>query len=519
VTRRATIAVLLAASCHCEGEPPTEAEAASEPAAVVEPAAPTGEDEGPRPRTLVVHHAAELSGVDLSALESLDLALAESDRIGHLAEIDATTTCLGIDLASLAARAPKLTALRISGCVMATASLPALVGLQQLELAEMPIDPGLVGRIAALTDLRRLALVRVESPEGLGLAALTKLPIERLSLVELDRDSELAVLFAAFPNTLREAVLVGSWAGHDAMTRVSKAAALERLELRDTRVGNFSLNQIKPLAKLREVDWAGDTFNDNSPLYFRDLPVQRFACACPRFGDAGLRTLKRCEHVARVELEHTQVTGVGLTALANLPALTELVLHDRDLGEPGFTALAGVERLRRLELSGHTEDPRMTGLSQLSRLELLRLRYPELDDRAMTEIGKLTRLRELDLAGTLVSDAGLAPLVGLTQLESLTLSRTRVTNRGLAHLSGLTRLQHLDLDHTDVVDAGVHHLVGLHELTNLRLDHTLVTDAVIDDLRALTKLERLDVRGTVITSAGADRLAAAPGLVELGWGE
>lgn len=516
--RLAAIAFLLASACRCDRDDASSDEQAPSIAASVEQTPPLAAA-GPRARKLVVHHAAELSGVDLSEVESLDLALAESDRIGHLTEIDASTTCMGIDLVALSSRAPQLRSLRVSGCPEVTAGLAALAGLAELELCEMTIDKTVIERLATLFGLRRLALVRVESPEGLGIAALAALPIERISLVELARDSELAALVALWPATLKEAILVGSWAGHDAMTRVGKAAALERLELRDTRVGNFSLNQIKSLAKLREVRWAGDTFNDNSPLYFRDLPVERFACACPRFGDNGLRTLKRCEHVVRVELEHTQVSGAGLAALANLPRLAELVLHDRDLGELGFAALAGVTQLRQLELSGHTEDPRMAGLGALVGLELLRLHYPELDDRAMVEIGKLTHLRELDLSGAAISDSGLAPLVGLTQLETLSLSRTRVTNRGLAHLAGLAKLRELALDHTDVVDAGVHHLVALHELTRLRLDHTLVTDAAIDDLLTFDKLARLDVRATVVSATGAERLATAPALVELGWGE
>ncbi len=516
--RTASLVLALLAACRCEGEAGADDDASGGVAAELE-AVPTPEaGPAPRPRALVVHHASELDGPDLAELESLDLALAESDRIGHLTEIDASTACLGLDLAPLSTRAPKLRALRISGCVEATASLPALAGLQELELAELTIDATVVDRVAKLVGLRRLALVRTPATEKLVLAPLTPLPVERIALVELDRDSELAGLLSLWPTTLRQARLVGAWAGHDAMTRLSKASALELLELRDTRVGNFSLNQIKPLLHLHELVWAGDTFNDNSPLYFRELPVERFSCDCPRFGDGGLRTLRHCERVVRLELEHTQVSGVGLAALARLPRLEELVLHDRDLGEPGFAALAAIPGLRRLALSGHTEEPRMTGLGALVGLEHLTLRYPELDDRAMVELGKLTRLRELELGGAALSDAGLAPLAALGQLEALSLSRTRVTNRGLTHIGGLTKLQRLELDHTDVVDAGVHHLVTLHALTTLRLDHTLVTDAAINDLLALDGLERLDLRGTVVTAEGAERLATLPKLTELAWG-
>jgi Leucine Rich repeat len=514
------LALVLAptAGCHC-GRDEADDNGSSGEQAPREPVAADPPSALPSPRTLVIHHGAELDVIDLAELETLDLALAESDRIGRLTEIDASSACAGIDLGSVATRAPKLRALRVSGCADATASLAALVTLERLELNEVTIDRVLVERLGALVGLRTLTLARTPATEALVLDSLAALHISELALVELDRDSALAGLLALWPTSLQRVTLAGAWAGHDAMTRLSKAVALERLELRDTRVGNFSLNQIKPLLRLREVIWSGDTFNDNSPLYFRALPVERFACACPRFGDNGLHTLRHCEHVERLELERTQVTGAGLTALARLPRLAELVLHDRELGEAGFAALATVTHLRRLELSGHTEDPRVTGIGGLIGLEQLRLHYPELDDRAMTEIGKLIRLRELDLGGTALSDVGLAALAGLGGLEALTLSSTRVTNRGLAHLATLAHLQRLELDHTDVVDAGVHHLIGLQELVSLRLDHTLVTDAAVDDLLALGKLARLDLRATVVTAEGAARLSSAPTLVELAWGD
>jgi hypothetical protein len=512
--RALAFAVVSATSCWCGSDDATD-EAA--PEAAVEPPddAPTNQVAAAvAPSRVVVHQAADLVALDLGQVRELDLAMSEIDRLGLLDELDPSTACTGLDLRDLARRAPLLRRLRLSGCPAALAELTAFAStLEELTLADVPIDPSVLAQIGGFTALHTLVLARVTTPKEIDVTPLRSLALRRIALHELDKDSPLALALELWPTTLKEVSLVGAWAGHNSMTALSKAASLETLELRDTRVGNFSLNQIKPLAKLVEVHWSGDTFNDNSPLYFRDLGVRRFVCDCPRFGDGGLHTLRLCESVRHIELGHSRVTDAGLALLVRLPNLESLVLRDRDVGEAGFVALAAVPTLRRLELSGDTATPSMPHLGDLRGLEVLKLRYPSIDDRVAGELGKLIALQELDLANTKISDVGLAALAGMTALRELLLSRTRITNRGLAHLARATKLRRLDLDHTDVVDAALVHLAGLTALEQLRLDHTLVTDAGLVHLRGLTSLRSLDVSGTVVTEAAIVELQA--GLPEL----
>jgi Leucine-rich repeat (LRR) protein len=510
------VAMLLAAGCRCDdAASTTETGDAAAPA----PTPDLGTAALPAPRRLVVSHPAELAELDLTALESLDLALAESDRLGRLTEIDATTACLELDLSAIVARAPALVELRLSGCSAATTQLAVLDSVRSLTLTELELGVAGIAQLGELRSLERLTFTRVKVPEKVSLAPLAAMPLREIAMVDLDRNTPLADALELWPTTLVRATLAGSWASHDPMTHLSKATALERLELRDTRVLNFSLNQIKPLVKLRELVWIGDNFNDNSPLYFRDLGVTSFTCDCPRFTDAGLHTMRHNESVERLALPRSSISGPGLAALAKLPALRELVLVDRDLGQEGFEILQTIPTLRRLDLSGTAAQPAFPGLGALVQLEQLRLHYPELDDRAAVELGRLVALRDLDLAGTRISDVGLAHLAALSRLRVLILSGTRITNRGLSALSGLKSLTQLHLDHTDVVDAGVAHLAPLVALETLRLDHTLVTDASIDHLLGLVALRRLDVTGTVITPEGIARLGTLPNLVELVHGD
>ncbi|HET6582987.1 MAG TPA: hypothetical protein VFG69_06065 [Nannocystaceae bacterium] len=510
--------VLATSGCWC-GEEAAQDDAAPDELAPTPDSgdAPIAAEPPATPLRVVVHEASALAGLDLTQTRELDLALSEIDRLGRMDELDPAAACTGLDLRELAGRAPALRRLRVSGCAVALADAGALAPtLEELTLADVAIDAAMIGQLPTFTALHTLVLTRVTAPDEIAVAPLAMLALRRVALHELDRDSPLADMLALWPKTLKEVSLVGSWAGHDAMQTLSKAAALEVLELRDTRVGNFSLNQIKPLSHLRELHWAGDTFNDNSPLYFRELDVQTLVCDCPRFGDGGLQTLRHCESVRHLELAHSRVSDAGLAALVRLPKLESLVLHERDVGEAGFVALAAVPTLKRLELSGDTASPALPHLGDLRGLEVLVLGYPSVDDRAAPELAKLTALQRLVLAGTKVSDVGLVAIAGMTALRELSLSRTRITNRGLAHLARATKLEQLELDHTDLVDAALVHLAGLSALTRLRIDHTLVTDAGLAHLHRLRALRSLDVSGTVVTAAGlAELRAALPELVVL----
>jgi len=502
---------LLFAGCRRE-TPQTPVEATVSPA----PRTLVSRPETARER-LVVHTASELSEADLGAVMHLDLALSAVDGVGFVSEQESADACNGLDLVALATAVPHLRTLRISGCQTAVnAGLGAFSAtITSLHLADLTIDALTIAQLSQLRQLRALELTRVERDEH-PLRALAQLDLHTLVLTDLKRDSALAELFELWPRSLRSVTLSGAWAGHKAMLALSKAVSVERLELRETRVGNFSLNQVKALPNLRDLSLAGATFNDNSPLYVRDLPISTFHCDCPRLGDAGLRSLRHSEGVRHLDLRQSQVTGAGLLALETLHDLESLVLEGRDIAGDGLAALRTHRKLTRLEVSGTTTDPSLTGLRDLVSLTDLRLGYEKLDDRIAAELVELVDLRSLDLSGTEVSDQTLAAISHLTQLRTLKLHHTRITHRGLAHLAPLHHLEVLELDHTDLLDLGTDVLGNLSNLRVLRLDHTLITDATVHHLRALQRLERLNLSNTVVSSAGVAELIELPALEVLG---
>jgi Leucine Rich repeat len=509
VLRRSCLVALLLAGPGCKDELPTPPPAE----AVADSAVPLPRMVSDDPTHVVVHHADQLEQVDLAQVRVLELAMSPADQVGFLDEIDPETACTRLDLVKLATKTPALRRLRISGCQGAVHAGLGAFGerVSALELADLVLDGVTIGNLVGLTGLHTLTLSRMDAGPD-SLLPLRALPLRHLVLRDLQDDSDVALMLDLWPRTLTQVELSGQWAGHKAMLTLAKAQALQILELRDTRVGNFSLNQIKPLLQLRDVTFEGSTFNDSSPLYFRDLPVERFVCTCRRLGDVGLRQLRHTKTIRRLELRETAVTGPGLEILGELALLESLVLLDRDIGEDGLRHLAALSKLELLELSGPIEDPSMKGLGGLVGLRTLRLSHPQIDDRIAPQLEKLTRLRWLDLGGTAITDEGLVGLAALTELQTLHLHHTRVTNRGLAHLAKLTALEELTLHSTDVVDEGVTHLVDLQRLHTLRLDRTLITDAAIDTLVQLQALRRLNLAYTVLTATGVDRLRELPAL-------
>jgi len=471
-------------------------------------AAPSPTERLPGER-LRVHSAAQLDAfASLATVRELDLALSGTDRIDQAAGGDEGDPCLALDLRRLSGRVPALRRLRISGCQAAVhAGLDSFTDLRELELVDLVLDGVTMGRLLALPALETLTLTRV-TPGSESQSMLRGLKIERLSLRDLARESPLTELLDLLRG-LRAVELHGSWANHKTMLLVAKADRLRELVIRETEISNFSLNQVKGLEQLAKVDLRGHTFNDKTPLYFRELPVTSFTCACPGLGENGLRSLRHIKGLTELRILSSRIVAPSDENLGELKALETLTYRGQDPGAAGFAALAKLEHLREFELEiepGELQDPKLHGLGELRGLRRLLLKSPELDDRIAPQFAELRELEVLELGGTSISDASLAAVADMPRLTRLILHHTRVTNRGLANLAGLTKLEVLELDHTDVVDAGVAHLRGLSSLRELRLDATLITDRSLGTIAGLENLERLNIADTVVTSAGVEQL-------------
>ncbi len=521
--------------------------------AVVVPSGPTEQPVRAVPRvSVVIADARQLDDVDLSEVEALDLALSEldaqerplplpagpspssssGDASGESGQNDPEAVengdpaqpqvaaarvhprCEGLDLHTVAERAPRLRSLRISGCQAAVHAGLSAFGerLRELELVDLELDPVTVARLAQLHGLESLALTRVHAEPDALKPLGRKISPRSILLRELASDSDVAEIFGILRD-IRDVRIEGAWATHRTMVFVGKAKQLESLALIDTTIGNYSLHQIKPLDHLHRLEWSGTGFNDSSILFIKDLPIDELICSCSRFGDKGLDYLDLLEGLRVLELDRSQVSSAGLAALVELQKLEEIRLRNRTIDGDGFAALAQLPALRELDLTpGTLADPLAPHLGELVGLRELSIALDGFDDRAAKQLATLTALEVLDLGGAQLSDEGLESLAPLTRLRVLELHHTRVTKHGLKHLAGMKDLQVLELDHTDVVDEGVAYLVGLEKLVELRLDHTLITDAALAHVAQITSLERLNLAGTVVTATGVEVLEGLPNL-------
>jgi len=469
------------------------------------------------PARIVVRDVLAMSALELDEAEELDLAFSAADRVGFIHDESPSDPCVGLDLRRLASVAQRVRSLRVSGCQVAVEVGLDAFGeqLDALHLADLVLDDGLVKAIAALPHVRMLTLTRMTATEA-SLRPLSHLPIEALALNELQLDSAIGQLLDAWPRSLTRVSLSGNWAGYKTMQVLAKASALQSLALVDTRAGNFSLSQLKGLHELREVDLVGSLYTDLTPVYFRELPIQRFRCDCPGLGDGGLRAMRSLVGLRVLELPQSRTTSPGLVSLERLRDLETFVAEGLDPSGPGLVSLAKIGALRRVELSGRLDDPKLTNLERLTQLRHLRLHYDNLDDRAMPQLKALTNLETLDLGHTRVSDDGLVALASISRLRALKLHHTRITHHGLAHIAHLRDLEELELDNTDLVDGGVAYLRELHALRVLRLDNTLITDAALPHLMDLHHLEELNLANTVVSEAGVAALHTMPALEVLG---
>ncbi len=516
---------MLVACCvwaACGGSPSEATEARPNPAETQTPEksatkiADTNKssDEPTHKLRLTLDQRGDLDSLDFAGIHTLDLDLLPlpATQTEPKADTDDASVdpCERFDLAALAARASEVRELRVAGCGHVVGQgLTAWTHLERLELADLAIDAATMKAVGELDNLTHLILTRVETGKAPVSLLHHKLEVDHLTLRELATDSALASILGKTPS-LRRVDLIGPWAGHRAMLALAGAANLTHLELIDTQVGNFSLNQIKGLYKLNTVELRGSTFNNNTPLYLRELPVESFRCSCPGLGDRGLVALSRVTSLQTIELRHAEIHTRGLQAMKPMPNLQTVLLREHRPEPDGLKALAQHPKLQQLELScapGASETNVFTHLGTLTGLTRLVLDCPGVDDRLAKELQTLTALTELDLSHTAISDAGLAPLAAMTGLRELKLHHTRVTNRGLAALAKLDHLELLELDHTDVRDGGVTQLKHLSSLRELRLDHTLVTDQGLASLHGLTRLERLNLDGTVVSEQAAAELA------------
>ena len=185
--------------------------------------------------------------------------------------------------------------------------------------------------------------------------------------------------------------------------------------------------------------------------------------------DADMATLGRYRKLRKLDLSHTQITGVGLEHLRELREVFELNLYYAE----------------------YVSDSGIAHLKDWTQLEHLNLRGTKVTSRVFDHVASLETLRSLDLAFTEVTDAGFENLASLPHLEKLAIGGNRILGPGLSLLKLLPALKHLDVGGIQRVDSG---LWGI-----------ALNDSNMRRLGELTRLEVLKLNGANIADRGLDR--------------
>jgi hypothetical protein len=231
---------------------------------------------------------------------------------------------------------------------------------------------------------------------------------------------------------------------------------LEVLALRDTMVGDRTLQQLAENQKLKIID------------------IRVGA----NLTDVGINALSQIEMLRAVRLIGCDITDVQISLLIDeLPELTELDIRS----SRGFTLTAiekiqTKESLRTLKLAGAEISNEMIGpLANMANLTSLSLQDSDVDDDGLILLTDLP-LKSLVLSGGLfVGDPGLAVLENYEELSQLNLSDTGATTAPLALLPNPEKLTSLDMSLTGIGDQDVDQLARFESLATLAIRSTMIT--------------------------------------------
>lgn len=210
------------------------------------------------------------------------------------------------------------------------------------------------------------------------------------------------------------------------------------------------------------------------------------------------------EHLLMLELEPQGPYPTH--QIAKLPKLEVLVLNGTGSVNDDYRALAGLSRLRILELNGafNITDAGVKHLARLHNLQRFRICCSEVSDEGMRILANFPQMTHLDLGVMDIGDATLIYVAKMKELEWLDLGATHITGNGLANLTDLPKLESLNIGMTRVGDAALPHLAKMHSLRHLNLHHSRLSGEGILQLATLTNLKTLDLQNNFVP---ADDLA------------
>jgi internalin A len=316
-----------------------------------------------------------------------------------------------------------------------------------------------------------------------------------------------------------EVSLARTGATDNDLERVVQIKGLKRLDLSFTYVTDVGIERLRELPQLEELTLdATEALTDASTSYLRaNKQLRKLVLRGTDITDVGMPALATLTNLKSLDLSQTMIGNVGLESLPALSELEELDLGGTRITGTNLNFLKLLPKLRKLSFNGIQRrnasacwTPLITDLdldtiSLLSGLEDLNLGVGvslgrtgepmgerncrvtggiQLTDLGVAKLAKLTKLRRLDISGAKITPAALKVLKSLPQLERLSLWNCKaVDDSAAAEFAAAPKLTNLDLSYTSAGDATLKSLAALPNLKVLYLTDTKVTPAGVEAFR------------------------------------
>ena len=309
-----------------------------------------------------------------------------------------------------------------------------------------------------------------------------------------------------------------SWINDIDLERLTGLDSLESLELAQTHVTDSALAILATLPSLRELDlFFCEHITDSGASQIRRAPaLERLNVRGTKISDSGVKFLTELKHLRTLDIGITEIGDPSIELLEAMPQLEALAIGGNRIGEAGIASLKALKRLRHLDLAGaqvtdsgiwavNVTDLNLDEIGALTGLESLDLGAPSPDYVKAVSSG-VPRLR----GAIRVTDFGVSQLGSLAALRRLDLSRSELTAAGLERLAGLQLLEELLLSHVKSIDdsAGPA-LAALPALRTLDVSFSLFGDAGLKALIDHPNLKRVVVAGALVSKEAITEFISA----------
>ncbi len=184
--------------------------------------------------------------------------------------------------------------------------------------------------------------------------------------------------------------------------------------------------------------WIDRATNDDLEKVSALLELEALTIRDARVTDRGLENLKGLSQLRRLDIQESvsigvpQITDASMQHLKGLRLIETLRLSGHGITDKGLALLTGLNRLKRLTIiSDGATDAGLKNLASFEELKVLELWADRVTDAGLEDLKALAPLRELTLSSTSITELGMESIKAMTQLDKLTLLDTKISTEGV----------------------------------------------------------------------------------------